>query len=63
MADSPLGASAEMERAQARLSTPLPERSFQELTDSLSPRPRYLGPGKWKQLLSGMLATEEPFRD
>ena len=63
MADRPFKNSEELERAQTRVSTPLPERSFRELTESLPLRPRYLGPGKWKKLLSGMLSAEENFRE
>ena len=63
MADSPPKAPEEMKLAQTRLMTPLPERSFRELTESLPFRPRYLGPGKWKKLLYRMLAEEEAFRE
>ena len=63
MADRHLKASKKLEHAQTRLSTPLPEQSFQELTDALPLRPRYLGPGRWKKLLIGMPATEESLGD
>lgn len=34
-------------------------RSFEQLIADLRPRPRYLGPGKWKQALKRLLAEEE----
>ena len=46
----------------ARMATPVADRSFEELTASLPPRPRYLGPGAWKKALRHILAEEEPRR-
>lgn len=38
---------------------PAAGKSFDQLLADLRPRPRYLGPGKWKQTLKNMLAKEE----
>ena len=38
---------------------PEPGKSFDELVAELRPRPRYVGPGKWKQALERILAEEE----
>ena len=49
-----------------RKEDPMPEwqdlwagKSFSQLKNSLPARPRYLGPGKWKKVLNGLLKEEE----
>ncbi len=45
--------------AYARLALPGGGKSFNQLKNGLPPRPRYLGPGKWKKVLGRMLQDED----
>ncbi len=44
--------------AYARLALPEGGKSFSRLKNDLPPRPRYLGPGKWKKALRSILKSE-----
>ena len=46
-------------RSYARMAGPVGGKSFSQLKNSLPARPRYLGPGKWKKVLNGLLKEEE----